>query len=81
MLRSSIGPISTGVNNGLPTFNGKDNSFATSLGAFTLSNVSALTFTADATDAVPEPSSFALLSLGITGLMIGGWRRRRRVRT
>lgn len=80
-LASNIGPITTGVNNGLPIFNGVDNHFTTTAGNFVLSNVTALSFTAELsspTTGVPEPATGTMLSLGIAGVLIGLRSRRSR---
>ncbi len=88
-LRSSIGPVSTGVNGwpGVlpdPAIPGStDSHFTTTEGNFVLSNVSSLTFTADVTpgaptpSTVPEPSTATFLLMGIGGLVAGTLRRKR----
>jgi hypothetical protein len=88
-LTSSIGPISTGTNawpDILTNCGGNDCGFSTSAGHLTLSNITAMTATADVTasgptptppGAVPEPSTGLLFALGIGGIAAGrGFRKR-----
>ena len=73
-LKTSIGPIvgSGAINAG--------SSFATTGGAFVLTSVGDATFTA-ATNAIPEPSSWAMMLIGFAGLGYAGYRRARAART
>jgi len=86
-LKSSLGPISDGVNAWPGIFpnpevpGSSDAGFSTTLGNFVLSDVSALTFTADVaapgSDATPEPSTATFLWIGIGGLVVGNLFRKR----
>ena len=69
-LTTSIGPIvgSSGINAG--------SSFATTGGAFVLTSAGDATFTAS-TNAIPEPSTWAMMLIGFAGLGYAGYRRAR----
>jgi PEP-CTERM motif len=69
-LTTSIGPIvgSSVINDGL--------SFPTTGGAFVLTSAGEATFTA-ATNAIPEPSTWAMMLIGFAGLGYVGYRRAR----
>lgn len=76
-LNTSLGPVTAGSGTLLPTFNPDGHGFATNGGLVEITELDSLTFQS-AIAAVPEPSTWAMMLIGIMAIGIAGYRPARR---